>query len=92
MKHNHNPNHTRRARNGNPNQARRAAIIRRNRQQFSGRPPVEDPTARVSALLRAARPTATALRAAGAYGPRDALSVYWTTHADAAYGTRRLRR
>jgi len=77
MKHNSNPIPTCRA---------------RNRQQFSGRPPVEDPSARVSALLRAARPTAAALRAAGAYGPRDALSVFWTTHADAAHGTRRLRR
>jgi hypothetical protein len=83
MKHNSNP-----TRHG----ARRAVIIHRNGQQFSGRRPVEDPTARVSALLRAARPTATALRAAAAYGPRDALSAFWTTHADAAYGTRRLRR
>ena len=83
MKHNNNPT---------SHGARRAVIIHRNGQQFSGRQPVEDPSERVSALLRAARPTAVALRAAGAYGPRGALSVFWTTHADAAYGTRRLRR
>ena len=51
----HNSNHT-------CHGLRRWAINRRNEQQFSGRQPVEDPTARVSALLRAA-----ALRDAGAY-------------------------
>ena len=55
----HNSNHT-------CHGLRRWAINRRNEQQFSGRQPVEDPTARVSALLRAARPAAAALRDAGA--------------------------